>query len=109
MWLTDLKLFWVVLSVVPQATSDDSNDAAKVAALADKAKWDEANEACLSRQLNILSNLLFDVYFGFTSAKGLWTKLENEFSKVENGNESFIMENYLNYKMVEGRYVMERL
>jgi hypothetical protein len=49
MWLTDLKLFWVVLSVVPQATSDDSNDAVKAAALADKAKWDEANEACLSR------------------------------------------------------------
>jgi hypothetical protein len=49
------------------------------------------------------------VYFGFTSAKGLWTKLENEFSKVENGNESFITENYLNYKMVKGRYVMEQL
>jgi hypothetical protein len=64
MWLTDLKLFWVVTSAVPQVASDDSDDAAKAAALAEKAKWDEANEACLSRLLNVLSNRLFDVYSG---------------------------------------------
>jgi len=109
MWLTDLKLFWVVTSAVPQAASDDSDDAAKAAALAEKAKWDEANEACLSRLLNVLSNRLFDVYSGFTSAKGLWTELENEFSEVDNGNESFTTENYLNYKMAEGRSVIEQL
>jgi hypothetical protein len=107
MWLTDLKLFWVVTSAVPEAASDNADDAAKAAALAEKAKWDEANEACLSRQLNVLSNRLFDVYSGFTSAKGLWTELENEFSEVDNGNESFTMENYLNYKVAEGRSVME--
>jgi hypothetical protein len=109
MWLTDLKLFWVVTSVVPQVASDDSDDAAKAAALVEKIKWDETNEACLSRLLNVLSNRLFDVYSGFTSAKGLWTELENEFSEVNNGNESFTMKNYLNYKMVEGRSVMEQL
>jgi hypothetical protein len=109
MWLTDLKLFWVVTSVVPQVASDNSDDAAKAAALAEKAKWDEANEACLSRVLNILSNDLFDVYSGFTSAKGLWTEPENEFSEVDNGNELFTTENYLNYKMAEGRSVMEQL
>jgi hypothetical protein len=53
MWLTDLKLFWVVMSTVLQALSDDSDDAAKAAALVEKAKWDEANEACLSRLLNV--------------------------------------------------------
>jgi hypothetical protein len=108
-WLTNLKLFWVVTSAVPQAASDDSDDVAKAAALAEKAKWDEANEACLSRLLNILSNHLFDVYSGFTSTKGLWTELENEFSEVDNGNESFTTENYINYKMAGGRSVMEQL
>jgi hypothetical protein len=98
-----------VTSAVPQAASDDADDAAKAAALAEKAKWDEANEACLSRLLNVLSNRLFDVYSAFTSAKGLWTDLENEFSEVDNGNESFTTENYLNYKMAEGRSVMEQL
>jgi hypothetical protein len=49
------------------------------------------------------------VYSGFTSAKGLWTELENDFSEVDNGNESFTTENYLNYKMAEGRFVMEQL
>jgi hypothetical protein len=71
MWLTDLKLFWVVTSTVHEAASDNADDAAKAAALAEKAKWDEANEACLSCLLNALSNRLFDVYSGFTSAKGL--------------------------------------
>jgi hypothetical protein len=41
--------------------------------------------------------------------KGLWTKLENEFSEVDNGNESFTTENYLDYKMAEGRSIMEQL
>jgi hypothetical protein len=109
MWLTDLKLFWVVTSAVPEAASDNTDDEAKAATLAEKAKWDEANEACLSRLLNVLSNRLFDVYSGFTSAKGLWTELENEFSEVDNGNKSFTTENYLNYKMVEGMSVMEQL
>jgi hypothetical protein len=109
MWLTNLKLFWVVTSAVPEAASDDSDDAAKATALAEKAKWDEANDACLSRLVNVLSNRIFDVYSGFTYAMGLWTELENEFSEVDNGNESFTTENYLNYKMVEGISVMEQL
>jgi hypothetical protein len=69
-----------VTSTVLEAASDNAYDAAKTAALAEKAKWGEANEACLSRLLIVLSNSLFDVYSGFTSAKGLWTELENEFS-----------------------------
>jgi hypothetical protein len=31
MWLTDLKLFWVVMSIVPEAASDDADDVAKAA------------------------------------------------------------------------------
>jgi hypothetical protein len=98
-----------VTSDVPEAASDDTDVAAKAIALAEKAKWDKANEACLSRLLNVLSNRLFDVYSGFTSAKGLWTELDNEFSEVDNGNESFTTENYLNYKIADGRSVMEQL
>lgn len=109
MWLTDLKLFWVVMAAVPVAAADDADAAAKATAEAEKAKWDEANQACLSRLLNVLSNRLFDVYSAFTSAKELWAELENKFSEVDNGNESFATESYLNYKMVEGRSVMEQL
>jgi hypothetical protein len=74
------------MSDVPEAASNDADVVAKAAALAEKAKWDEANETCLSRLLNVLSNRLFDVYSGFTSAKGLWTELDNELSEVDNGN-----------------------
>jgi hypothetical protein len=38
MWLIDIKLFWVVMSAVPEAASDNADDAAKAAALAEKAK-----------------------------------------------------------------------
>jgi len=76
MWLTDLKLFWVVAGVVPKAAADDADAAAKASAKAEKAKWDDANEACLSRLLNVLSNCLFDLYSTFTSAKELWNELD---------------------------------
>ena len=74
---------------------------------AEKAKWDEENQACLSRLLNVLSNRLFDVYSSKTSAKELWNEVKNEFSEADNGNESFTTESYLNYKISEGRSVME--
>jgi len=35
--------------------------------------------------------------------------IEAEFSEADNGNESFATESYLNYKMSEGRSVMEQL
>ena len=109
MWLTDLKLFWVVTSALPETAPADADATVKAIADAEKAKWEDANQACLSRLLNILSNRLFDVYSGFTSAKDLWEELENKFSEVDNGNESFTTENFLNYKMSEGRSVMEQL
>jgi hypothetical protein len=108
-WLTDLKLFWVVLAPVPEAAADDANAAAKATVQAEKAKWDETNQACLSRLLDVLSNRLFDVYSASTSAKGLWAELENKLSEVDNGNESFATESYLDYKMSEGRSVTEQL
>jgi hypothetical protein len=49
------------------------------------------------------------VYSASTSAKGLWVELENKFSEVDNGNESFATDSYLDYKMYEGRSVMEQL
>ncbi|KAF8715182.1 hypothetical protein HU200_027737 [Digitaria exilis] len=109
MWLTDLKMFWVVAGVVPEAAAPDADDAAKATAKETKEKWDEANQACLSRLLNVISNRLFDLYSKFESAKALWTELESEFSEVDKGNESFATESYLKYKMVEGRSVMEQL
>jgi len=35
--------------------------------------------------------------------------IQAEFSEADNGNESFATESYLNYKMSEGRSVMEQL
>jgi hypothetical protein len=109
MWLTDLKCFWVVLAPVPEVATYDANAAARATTEVKEAKWDEANQACLSQLLNVLSNRLFEVYSASTSTKVLWAELENKFSKVDNGNESFATESYLDYKMSEGMSVMEQL
>jgi len=58
MWLTDLKLFWVVAGVVPKAAADDADAAAKASAKAEKAKWDDANEACFVSTAERLVELL---------------------------------------------------
>ncbi|XP_062213861.1 uncharacterized protein LOC133914915 [Phragmites australis] len=78
MWLTDLKLFWVVTSVLPETALADADATMKAIADAEK-------------------------------AKDIWDELESKFSEVDNGNESFTTENFLNYKMYEGRSVMEQL
>ena len=98
LWLTDLRLFWVV-----------SNPPMFPLETAEMTRWEDANNSALARLLAVLSNRLFDVYVTFTNAKQLWDELNEKYSEGDNGNESFITAAYLNYKMVEGRSVMEQL
>ena len=72
-------------------------------------RWEDIDNSVLARLLAILSHRLFDVYVNFKDAKQLSNELDEKYSEGHNGNESFITATYLNFKMVEGRSVMEQL
>ena len=48
----------MVAGVVPKAAADDADAAAKASAKAEKAKWDDANEACFVSTAERLVELL---------------------------------------------------
>lgn len=98
LWLTDLKLFWVI-SNPPMFTLDTAL----------MVQREDANNSSLARLLAVLSNQLFDVYVNFKNAKKLWDDLDAKYYEGDDGNEAFITANYLNFKMVERQSVIEQL
>ncbi|XP_062230296.1 uncharacterized protein LOC133928014 [Phragmites australis] len=63
----------------------------------------------LARLLAVLSNRLFDIYVGFGEARKVWTELNDKYAERDNGNESFMVVSYLNFRMGDGRSVMEQI
>lgn len=61
------------------------------------------------RILAVLSNMLFDVYVTYTEAKKVWTELNDKYAESDNGNESFLVASYLNFRMGDGRSIVEQI
>ncbi|KAM0868351.1 hypothetical protein ACQ4PT_041378 [Festuca glaucescens] len=98
LWLNDLKLFWVISS--PKPLPVESEDAVR--------HWDEANTSAIGRLLAVLSDTLFDTYRSYTVAAELWKELEDKYSATDYGNESFLVEKYMTFQMVESRSIVEQ-
>jgi hypothetical protein len=92
------KLFWVISS--PKPLPVVSEDAVR--------RWDEANTSAIGRLLVVLSDTLFDPYRSYTVAAELWKELEDKYSATDYGNESFLVEKYMTFQMVESRSIVEQ-
>uniref|UniRef100_A0A8R7QWU1 DUF4219 domain-containing protein n=2 Tax=Triticum urartu TaxID=4572 RepID=A0A8R7QWU1_TRIUA len=99
MWLMDQKLFWTMADP-PRIDPMDAEC---------QTKWKDADTPAVARLLSVFADKLFDVYVSYMNANKLWDELDQKYSKGDNGNESFITARYLNYKMVDGCSVMERI
>jgi hypothetical protein len=106
----ELGLFWVLteeLAVVPGDDVPDEVERAQLAAL--RTRWEKANGSALARILAVLSNRLFDVYVSYKEAIKVWTELNDKYAESDNGNESFLVASYLNFRMGDGRSVVEQI
>ena len=98
LWLNDLKLFWVISA--PKPLPVVCEDAVR--------RWEDANTSAIGRLLAVLSDTLFDSYRSYTIAGELWEELENKYSATDYGNESFLVEKYMTFQMVESRSIVEQ-
>ncbi|XP_062230101.1 uncharacterized protein LOC133927688 [Phragmites australis] len=106
----ELGLFWVLTEEPPAPQGEavlDEVERTRLDAL--RARWEKANASALARLLAVLSNRLFDVYVGFGEAWKVWTELNDKYAESDNGNESFMMASYLNFRMGDSRSVMEQI
>jgi hypothetical protein len=110
LWLMELGLFWVLteeLAVVPGDDVPDEVERARLASL--RTRWEKANGSALERILAVLSNRLFDVYVSYKEAIKVWTELNDKYAESDNGNKSFLVASYLNFRMGDGRSVVEQI
>ena len=55
-----------------------------------------------------MSDSLFDVYQNVESAKELWDNLESKYMSEDASSKKFYVSNFMSYKMVDTRPVMEQ-
>ncbi|KAL1299933.1 hypothetical protein AAHE18_18G143700 [Arachis hypogaea] len=72
-------------------------------------KWDNNDYICTGHILNGMANALFDVNQNIGSTKELWDKLEATYMAEDATSRKFLVTHFNNYKMIDGRSVMEQL
>ena len=77
--------------------------------LASVEAWVHGDYLCKGHILHCLVNELYDVYSETNNSKYLWEALEKKYKVFNVGSSQFATANYLNYKMVDSRPIMEQL
>nr|GEY53955.1 zinc finger, CCHC-type [Tanacetum cinerariifolium] len=67
-------------------------------------KWENDDYICHGHILNDMSDSLFDIYQNIGSTKELWESLESKYMAEDASSKN----NYMNYKMVDTKPVMEQ-
>nr|GEW77002.1 zinc finger, CCHC-type [Tanacetum cinerariifolium] len=73
-----------------------------------KMKWENDDYICRGHILNGMSDSLFDIYQNIGSTKELWESLESKYMAEDASSKKFLVSNYMNYKMVDTKPVMEQ-
>ena len=102
--LTTLKVAYVLNMARPVEKDDET-----IAETRERQKWDNDDYICLGHILNGMSDSLFDIYQSSPSAKDLWDKLETRYMREDATSKKFLVSQFNNYKMVDGKPVMEQL
>ncbi|KAG7548041.1 hypothetical protein ISN44_As12g032490 [Arabidopsis suecica] len=77
--------------------------------LASVEQWNHGDYLCKGQILHYLVDKLYNVYSEVSTSKILWEKLETQFKVFNVGSGKFTTANFLNYKMVDSRPIMDQV
>ena len=97
LWLSSMNCFHVMSE---QAVGVQTSDA-------DRA-FQHANTTCKAALLSIIGDGLFDAYVQFPTGKAIWDALEAHYGIFYAGSELYVMEQFHDYRMVEGHSVVKQ-
>ena len=92
LWLNAMNVFWVSKGK-PASTLSEK----------DVKEYNNANTLFVGAVLGALVDRLQDVYLNHKEAKALWDALNAEYGGTDAGTELYIIEQYHDYKMVDGQ------
>ncbi|KAK9734016.1 hypothetical protein RND81_04G108700 [Saponaria officinalis] len=102
--LTALKVVYVLSTPMPEIVDDET-----LAEVQRKRnKWENDDYIYRGHILNGMSDSLFDIYQNVESARDLWNQLESKYMDEDASSKNFLVGNFMNYKMVDSRPVMEQ-
>nr|GEZ16213.1 zinc finger, CCHC-type [Tanacetum cinerariifolium] len=101
--LTILKVVYVVSTPSPIWSENETLETTRK-----RMKWENDDYICRGHILNGMSDSLFDIYQNAESAKALWESLESKYMAEDASATKFLVNNFMNYKMVDNRPVMEQ-
>ncbi|KAK3042633.1 hypothetical protein RJ639_000885 [Escallonia herrerae] len=104
--LVTMKVYYVIVN--PRPPEPGENEEESVAKTRERLRWDQDDEICRGHILNGMSNTLFDAYHTVKTAKELWNQLERRYITEDATSKRFIVSKFFDYKMVDGRSVMEQ-
>ena len=101
--LTTLKVVYVLSTPMPEFNEEETLEVTRK-----RSKWENDDYICRGHILNGMSDSLFDVYQNVESAKELWDNLESKYMSEDASSKKFLVSNFMSYKMVDTRPVMEQ-
>ncbi|KAL7583612.1 uncharacterized protein LOC128129029 [Lactuca sativa] len=104
--LTTLKVVYVMstpIPFLPEFVEDEPLEATRR-----RSKWENDDYICRGHILNGMFDSLFYIYQNFESAKELWDSLESKYMAKDAYNKKFLVSNFIGYKMIDSRLVMEQ-
>ncbi|KAD5317897.1 hypothetical protein E3N88_17843 [Mikania micrantha] len=101
--LTTLKVVYVLSTPIPEILEDGNLEQIRK-----RSKWLNDNYICLGHILNGMCDGLFDIYQNVETAKVLWDTLEAKYMAEDSSSKKFLVSNFINYKMIDSRSVMEQ-
>jgi hypothetical protein len=96
-WLSAMNVLWVSKGK-PEGTLTPEQEKA----------FTEANTLFVDAVIGTLVDHLQDVYLHHIDAKKLWDALQADYGATDAGAELYIMEQYHDYKMTDGKSVVEQ-
>jgi hypothetical protein len=97
LWLTTMGMFWVSSGKLEIQLTIEHEKA-----------YEEANTLFLDVVIGAHEDHLQDVYLRYKTSKDLWDGLNNDYSGSDVDTELYIIEQYHNYKMVDGIGMVEQ-
>ncbi|KAK9053523.1 hypothetical protein SSX86_024597 [Deinandra increscens subsp. villosa] len=101
--LTTLKVVYVLTTPVPEEVENETLEQTRR-----RNKFWNDDFICRGTILNGMSDTLFDIYQNVESAKELWDTLQAKYMAEDSSSKKFLVSDFMLYKMVDGRSVMEQ-
>ncbi|XP_026430138.1 uncharacterized protein LOC113326661 isoform X2 [Papaver somniferum] len=106
-FLITIKLWYILedgLDEIPAPSDKDTDDLK-----ARRKKRQEDDFMCHGHILNALGTSVYNVHRSISSAKELWTTLENKYKISEASNKKFLICNFMDFKMVDSKSIIFRV